>query len=1096
MYTKPKPFRITHSFIPLLIIGIFSLMTGAAFCYSDQTPGNAGIVVEAPIPQSEYSEKTGPNQITFLAYPKYYKTSDGTLTPVNTTLVPSKDPEWDYEVTAGIWTLKVRKDGTFQAQHKGDIFTYRLNSLGVGRGSKYQPFKGEPNFSNVQVIGDTIRWNEVFPNADLSVRYINDILKVDVIVKKERVNEINAMVQKGELNKEDFLTARFDIPQVLILSQAMLGNEKQDLYAERFELGAMPLQFEKDGKTVHKLRPIEIQIEDDNGKAIQPYNDPKLMEKLQSVKTAQAWQLSKEGAGIAEMSMSLADLAGFEDVNVVIDPNTTFFGASLIFDTFLVSATNINYSTSQSLELYTNTKNILIGVDVEVGLGKLIGISTAEINLHKTYFNEGTGTWDSWARAYQVTRDCTNSLASWNTYNGTLNWTTGGGDCNQNFSRKVKLNGTTPQTTTFDVTHIMRAQYYENNSYPKSRGFLIKEDLSSSSGCAVTFGSIENQSPGLRPTVSIEYFGCPYSGTDIGYGVDLRKNLGVLDANNNLTSNYSKGASPVYGVTVADTTTCITGINADHSTTSFRVNEVNNDKLSVIRNFFAGYDNDRNILENAWQKQKTVIIVFGVGGGYANPQAFGNQINTYLQQMMPPYATRNYIATGTLAAIEIGNEELGKWIVTPQTPEPDITDANYWTGGKTFASYYVEGMKSIRYNSSHPEWKKLEILSGGSFIDDKQFHTNPALLPNQGDQAFLRGFIYGVLQSGAQDGEYYNYLPDTVTVHRYNPNIPQIAEDFSNPGRPWGKYSEALKGLYSTCQIKGYYPNFGITEYLCTATSTTSNPSYQIVTSGPLNITNAYTQATYYLMAKLAHATMGGCNSKFKYDLIYQQVTGSRAWCWDTQSNICVGDVCSFYNYDFDYPSFSCTLPGSDKPIRYVAREIHSPNGLLRLNSAQFVPWQSLNVQTDIPLNAPYNSTGWCGWKLSTPENNYSPEKNCWLAIWRYCSDVNFYTGGNTTQTIRVNGNYTSSAQYTISRYRFTILYDQYWTTMTVNNPMAIFDIYGYKNRTDSNGVSLTKLNDESALGFSITYDQPNKQTVVTVPYVNENPTFIHFTKN
>ena len=161
------------------------LVCSGAFSAQNTISGSRGTEIY-PKPVSESVEQTGPGQMTFLSYPKYYKNAEGNLTAVNTTLVQSKDKDWDYEVTTGIWTLKVRTDGTFQAQHEGDIFTYRLNSLGIGRGSNYQPFKGDPKFTKYQVLGDTIRWVEVFPMVDLSVRYINDILKVDVIVKKDR----------------------------------------------------------------------------------------------------------------------------------------------------------------------------------------------------------------------------------------------------------------------------------------------------------------------------------------------------------------------------------------------------------------------------------------------------------------------------------------------------------------------------------------------------------------------------------------------------------------------------------------------------------------------------------------------------------------------------------------------------------------------------------------------------------------------------------------------------------------------------------------------------------------------------------------------
>jgi hypothetical protein len=133
---------------------------------------------------NESVEQTSPGQMVFMSYPKYYRDAARQLKPVNTTLVESSDPDWEYEVTTGIWSLHVRRDGTFQAQHEDDVFTYRFDSLGIGRGSNFRPFKlGKVNFENISVLGNTVGWYDVYPDVDLSIQYIPHILKVDVIVK-------------------------------------------------------------------------------------------------------------------------------------------------------------------------------------------------------------------------------------------------------------------------------------------------------------------------------------------------------------------------------------------------------------------------------------------------------------------------------------------------------------------------------------------------------------------------------------------------------------------------------------------------------------------------------------------------------------------------------------------------------------------------------------------------------------------------------------------------------------------------------------------------------------------------------------------------
>ena len=90
--------------------------------------------------------------MVFLSYPKYYRTTEGNLEKVETSLVPSTDPEWDYEVVKGIWQLKIKKDGTFRASHAGDTFTYRFNSLGFGRGSQFRAVDWDSRISAMSVL--------------------------------------------------------------------------------------------------------------------------------------------------------------------------------------------------------------------------------------------------------------------------------------------------------------------------------------------------------------------------------------------------------------------------------------------------------------------------------------------------------------------------------------------------------------------------------------------------------------------------------------------------------------------------------------------------------------------------------------------------------------------------------------------------------------------------------------------------------------------------------------------------------------------------------------------------------------------------------
>jgi hypothetical protein len=415
-----------------------------------------------PKPISESAEISAPGKMTILSYPKYYKNAQDQLTEVDTTLVPSNDPDWDYEVTTGIWTLKVRGDGTFQARHEGDIFTYRFQSLGYGRGSNYRPFDlGQADWSSMVVLGDTIRWVDVYPNVDVSVRYIHDSLKVDVIVKKEKLREIKQAVLNGELDPDDYLTARFDIPNVFIRSQAKKGDKEVDLYADVFEIDNQPVHFEKDGKKVHKLRLVESYIIDDSGKRIKDYQSV--------IHTAQLWKLQNNKPGIAEMSVYLDDLADAPEGNLVIDPSVTYDTPADVNDTYIDSGySNINYGSQTTMYLgnSSNEQRILIGFESIIE-DKVI--EEATLKLYYTSIPSSDG--DATAIAYPITNTWSESTATWSNF-GTSNYKSDFG------SPEVNLpwapGSWSPSSIHFDVTDALIDHYYDDPDRIGTYGFIVK----------------------------------------------------------------------------------------------------------------------------------------------------------------------------------------------------------------------------------------------------------------------------------------------------------------------------------------------------------------------------------------------------------------------------------------------------------------------------------------------------------------------------------------------------------------------------------------------------------------------------------------------
>ena len=414
-----------------------------------------------PVPVSEYAEKSGPNTFTFLSYPKYYKDADQKLTLVKTNLVESADSQWDYEVTTGIWTLRVRTDGTFQAEHQGDVFSYQLSGVGVGRGEAFSAFDwGTPTWKNYQIMGDTIRWSDVFPDVDLSVRYIHHILKVDVIVKAALMNQIRGEVQKGNLNAEDYLTVRFDIPSVWVSSEARQAGEKIDLYAESLDVN-QPLQFVKDDKVIHKLRPVETYILDEKGEPIITFDEESI------IRSAQTWRLKKDAAGVAEMSAHLGDLAKAPEGDVVIDPSEEFDNSDR--DTLLVDGSG-PYGSSGIVD-WGGDDRLLFGFDVSV-LPSYSEIDSSSLRF-KIYQNRTAA--DAAFTAYKVTTSWDESTADWDTP-----WSTDGGDYDSSVSTGniVIPYDYEGRFENLDISNILNSHLSNSEDDVKKKGVLLKRNSS------------------------------------------------------------------------------------------------------------------------------------------------------------------------------------------------------------------------------------------------------------------------------------------------------------------------------------------------------------------------------------------------------------------------------------------------------------------------------------------------------------------------------------------------------------------------------------------------------------------------------------------
>ncbi len=714
-----------------------------------------------PIPLYENAEQTSSCSIEFLSYPKYYYNEEGDLTPVVTDLVSSNDPDWDYEVTTGIWSLRVRNDGTYQASHKGDTFTYRLADLGIGRGDAFRSLGlGSPNWGAYQVIGDTIRWSDVFPNIDFSIRYINDILKVDVILRASYVDQLRAGVFAGVLAEDAFLTARFEIPEVFITSEARQEGQSRDLYAEPIDTN-QTLRFVRDGEVVCSLRPVEAYPLDENGDPIESIDESP------QIRTAQYWKLNENAPGTAEISAHLGDLANAPYGDIAIDPSHSFFSNNYTEDSLLnENSPTTNYGSATSFTFDNDDDRLIFGFIVNIVISSATIINAATLRL---YMNDSNLTSDAEARAFSVTENWYESYVTYNNRLSGTSWSTAGGSFDEPMTPPVVLPANQDNIyIDFDVTNAMTIQLASGTSYVRDRGFIItSDDLP-----LYKFFQIRSCEYGTvlqRPRLTVIYdsplFGAHNAFTSVALDTNLeRQKKDHLHCIRYFAHDYYSG----YIDTIVDS-------SYDQG-------------LKVVPCFVAGastcwmhcleegsYDTGNNVPD---ADEYASFVMYRL-----------NRVSDYIDGTI----------SNTITDVELGNEEAGEslWGNTS-------TPSNAYNAGGNFALYYLEARDRIK-----SEWPYLKIHSGGSNADHKTLSYPDGDVPGIGkyDRAFYCGFIDTVR---SESGGSLHRLPEVISIHGSMYCPPEDLHQTNGSRKTW---LQRIDDIFDTCNRGGYRPDFSITEY-------------------------------------------------------------------------------------------------------------------------------------------------------------------------------------------------------------------------------------------------------------------------------------------
>ena len=479
---------------------------------------------ENPVPVSTHAEKTGPNTMTFYSYPKYYANAAGALVPVRTAFVESKRDGWDYEVSTGIWTLLVRKDGTFCAEHAEESFTYRLRDMGVAQPSGHTALDwGEADWSNLLVMGDTARWDNVYPGVSVTVRYIHDIMKVDLLLSTEARARLDKEQSVLDAASDGRLAFRFALSNLQTRPSEVRDSESGRSLSETFDIDG-PLEFVKNGQVLHSLRPAVAWVLDENGEI------PREAEPLELTRRWDGSGMAKgEGTAFVEIGLSLEDLLNAPPGPIAVDPSMTFTGSSDVVDTLLDGATN--NGTDESIYWYDGD-NIAIGFDVSA-LGTDKGIISANLSVYEWYSNLSAGVT---SRAYWLTEAWEELNATWTVRTSSQNWTTAGGTyTTTNQSAQITLPDDDDEWVTWDVTDAFRAQYPANYDVIDTQGFLLTR--SSDPTNKLKIRTSESTETSYRPKLVVSYT-TPTMG--------LYRNSGCTDTYDDWTASGDALRSPKY----------------------------------------------------------------------------------------------------------------------------------------------------------------------------------------------------------------------------------------------------------------------------------------------------------------------------------------------------------------------------------------------------------------------------------------------------------------------------------------------------------------------------------------------------------------------
>lgn len=183
--------------VPPLFVGSISPL--AAACFPDVIPINS------------HTEQEG-NTWRIFSYPKYYRNESGQYAPIDTTFRPSNREGFDWEVTTGLYSLWVARDGTYCFHHEGDEQTFKIEGLVFRHAVAGTEELGLPidlAAGPPAVAGNTIRWEDPSTGISYAIEYQNDQL-IDRLSLPEAVKgRLHTSIPPGWARHEAQIAVRY-----------------------------------------------------------------------------------------------------------------------------------------------------------------------------------------------------------------------------------------------------------------------------------------------------------------------------------------------------------------------------------------------------------------------------------------------------------------------------------------------------------------------------------------------------------------------------------------------------------------------------------------------------------------------------------------------------------------------------------------------------------------------------------------------------------------------------------------------------------------------------------------------------------------------